>query len=367
VKPAAIKLPKTHRVLKRLAKGRVAIYWYRSRGGPLMMKFVGESRNAALVAEKAGAAELVAAYAAPATRLEPAVATIRTLITKFKVAPDGLMKTAASTQKHWRRSLDFIDSELGDLPLKSLPAKGVKASFIEWRNSRMATPRQADIHLDVLKRLLSWAKENDLIDVNPAAEIKRIYRSNRADKIVEPDELKAILALVTPRAALAIRLAAATGLRREDLINIKWDFVKDNHITFATGKSRGRKTVSVPLHGDAKAVIAVLKAERDTKLSGGQVPSAYVLTTEAGKRWEPDSLTQAFWRAATKLGIDRRLNDLRGTAITQFVLANVTDEQIADIVGWELARVRDIRKHYVDASRIARGVATKLEMAAATG
>lgn len=367
VKPAGIKLPKAHRVTKRLANGWVAIYWYRCRGGPLLMKFSGESLGAALRAEAIGAADLAAAYAVPAILSVPAVGTIRTLMTKFKVAPDGLEKTAESTKRHWRRSLDAIDRKFGDLPLKSLAARGVKAEFIEWRNSRKETPRQADYDLTVLKRLLSWAKENDLLDANPAAGIKSIYRSNRADMVVEPHELDAILALVTSRGGLAIRLAASTGLRREDLVNVKWDHVKGNHITFATGKSRGRKTVLVPLYGDGKAVIDELRSERDQLVSDGRVPSTYVLTTEFKKRWKPDSLTQAFGRAAKKLGIGKRLNDLRGTAITRFVLAEVSEEEIADIVGWELARVRNIRKHYVDANRIAQGVATKLENAAAAG
>lgn len=61
------------------------------------------------------------------------------------------------------------------------------------------------------------------------------------------------------------------------------------------------------------------------------------------------------------------VNDLRGTAITRFVLAGWSDEQVADVVGWELTRVRNIRKHYVDASRVALGLVSQLENAEKTG
>jgi integrase len=274
---------------------------------------------------------------------------------------------AESTKKHWRRSLDVIDKEFGDLPIKLLAAKSIRVDIVDWRNRRSNTPRQADYDLTVLQRLLSWAKKSGLIEVNPAEGIDRIHRSNRADQVVKPDELDALIAALTPRAALAIRLAAATGLRREDLANIKWDYVKDNYITFKTGKSRGRKVVTVPLYRDGRAVIDLLRAEREALVKAGKVPSAYVLTSEFGGPWRPDSLTQAFVRAAKKVGITKRLHDLRGTAITRFVIAGLTDEQVGDIVGWELDRVRNIRKHYVDANNIAMGIITKLENAERTG
>jgi integrase len=366
VKPAMIKLPGTHRVKKRLASGRIAFYWYGTRGGPLLMKFEGDNHVEALRAESAGAADLAASYAASTIRPEPTIQTIRTLITKFKVAPDGFERIAESTKIEWRRSLDVIDKDFGDLPTKLLGAKGVRTEIIAWRNRRKATPRQADIHLDVLQRLLSWALKNELTDANPATGIERISRTNRADKVVETEELKAILANVTPRASIAIRLAAATGLRREDLLKIQWDHVKDSYITFGTGKSRGRKIVSVPIYGDARAVIDALRKERDEMVAEEKVPSAYVLTTEFGGRWSSDSLTQAFGRAARKLKIEKRLNDLRGTAITRFILKGLTNEQVADIVGWDLKRIDSIRKHYVDPNRIALGLISQLEKGEAT-
>ncbi|MES3026849.1 MAG: hypothetical protein V4820_03210 [Pseudomonadota bacterium] len=99
----------------------------------------------------------------------------------------------------------------------------------------------------------------------------------------------------------------------------------------------------------------------------GRVPSPYVLLTHLGTPWKPDSVTQAFVDGAKAAGVDRHLNDLRGTAITRFVLAGWNDEEVADVVGWELARVRNIRKHYVDAARIVMGLVSQLENAEKTG
>ncbi|MDP1632508.1 MAG: tyrosine-type recombinase/integrase [Caulobacter sp.] len=362
-----LNLPGTHRVLKRLAGGRIAIYRYRYRGGPLLMRFEGETLGAALRAERAGATSLAASYAEAARLPEKATTTLADIVANYKQAPDGLPKLAPSTQAHWRRSLDRIVVDLGTLPAKALASDAVKRVFLDWRNGFAKTPRQADYNMQVIKRVLSWAVENAVIKSNHAAGIRGLYRSDRADMIVEPDELRAILERTTPYAALAIRLAAATGMRREDLTKLQWRHVKEGYIQFETGKSRGRKTVLVPLFEDARLVLDILRGEREAKLSQGKVPSAFVLLSERGTPWVPNSLTQAFGRAAKELGIERDFNDLRGTAITRFYVNGLSDEMVADIVGWEIGKVRNIRKHYVDPSRVALGIIKQVEGAAKTG
>jgi hypothetical protein len=41
----------------------------------------------------------------------------------------------------------------------------------------------------------------------------------------------------------------------------------------------------------------------------------------------------------------------------------LTDEDVADIMAWEPARVRAIRKRYVDRARIAKGIVARIEKA----
>lgn len=368
MQPAPLKLPGTHRVRKSLAGGRVAFYWYRTRGGDLLMKFDGDTLAEARAAEIAGVTALALAFGTPPQRPHAGSATVRGLIIRYKAAPDGFLPLADKTKQNWRRSLDLIDAKFGDLPFKALGSKGAGKAMIAWRNSFKDTPRQADVHMTVLKRLLSWGVENFEIDSNPVEGVSGIYSSNRAALIVENDALEAILAKATPQARLAIRFAAATGVRREDICDIEWSFVRGNHILFATNKSRGRKTVVVPLLGDAKTVVEELSQQRETTISEGRVPSKFMFLTGSKSPWKPDSLTQAFSRAAAAAGVTgRSFNDLRGTAITRFAIAGFSNEQIADIVGWELSRVSNIRKHYVDATNVANGLIDRLERSERTG
>lgn len=354
-------LPKAHRVEKALAGGRHAIYWYSSRGGPLLKRFEGASRAAAREAERAGAADLAAAYALRRARPEPERFTLRDLVSAYRAAPDGFLRLNGSTRSEWLRWLDEITQQFGSISVTSLKAKHARAAFLKWRDGRAATPRAADYGMQVLKRLLSWGMERQLVEANPVEGIRGIYRANRAEVIIEDHELQAILAHATENARLAIRLAAATGLRRGDLVRLTWSHLTENAIVMTTGKSNGARRVIVPLLADARAVIQELRQDRDAMISGGKVPSAFVLTTKHGGAWTADAVTQAFIRAAAKAGVEKHLHDLRGTAVTRLVIAGVSDDQVADIMGWEPDRVRRIKRHYVDRDRIALDVIDRLE------
>lgn len=356
-------LPGTHRVTKKLSGGRFAIYWYSCRGGTLLVRFDGESRAAALSAERAGATALASAYALRRARPQPARMRLRDVVMAYKTAPDGFLRLKSSTRGEWLRWLDEITAQFGDMRTEALNAKGARTVFREWRDRRAQTPRAADYGVQVLKRLLSWALEAQLVEANPAEGIRGLYRNDRADVIVEDHELTAILSHATENARHAIRLAAATGMRRGDLVRMKWSHVTDNSIIMETEKSNRRRRIIVPLLADGHAVLNELRNKRDALIALGKVLSAFVLTTKHGGAWTGDGVTQAFIRAAARAGVDKNLHDLRGTAVTRLVLAQISDEEIAEIVGWEPTRVRGVRRYYVDRDRVALGIVQRVEAA----
>lgn len=371
---APVRIPHAHRVVFRKARGRVAIYWYRRRGEtPAVMVFDGESMAAALQAERDGTDALLAAFAE--RRADPDPNTVKDLVIRFRAAPDGFLKLReGSTRKHWAPWLDRIVDEFGDLPVPALKAKGPRRDIIEWRNRWAATPRTADYGIQVLQRVLSWAVENELAEANPAAGIKGIYSANRADVIVEPAELALVCSRTTPAAALAFRLAAATGLRKGDLVDLRWHEVDDFSIERAANKSTTGRRLMVPLTAEARAVIAELRAANKAR----KVPSTHVLVSRDGP-WSAGGLGTSWDRAANPRSIkgaktyaagvdlgprvDKHLNDLRGTAVTGFCKVPLTDEEVADIMAWEPERIRAIRKRYVDRARIAQGIVARIEKA----
>jgi DNA-binding CsgD family transcriptional regulator len=87
----------------------------------------------------------------------------------------------------------------------------------------------------------------------------------------------------------------------------------------------------------------------------------HVLVDSYGRPWKPGSFSAQFNASRTKagivepanlsLGIDARekhLHDVRGTFCTHLCGANLTNEEIARIMGWSPLRVDNIRRVYVD-------------------
>ncbi|WP_337189141.1 tyrosine-type recombinase/integrase [Phenylobacterium sp.] len=358
---APVKLPGAHRVTWPLAGGGLAIYWYRRRGqGPAMIAFRGATPGEALRAEAEAVQDIIAAYqAAPAP---PPAQVLRDLVTRYKAAPDGWLRTAESTRATWAPWLDAIVAEWGDLPLKALAARGMRAEILAWRDRFAATPRAADTGVQVLNRVLNWGVGRELADKNPAAGIEALWTSNRADVIVTPAELDAICAAATPAGARAFRLAAQSGMRRGDLITLTWAEVSDFYIDRPANKSLSGRRLLVPLTAAARTLLADLRARN----KASKTPSTYVLTHSRGGPWQKDGLGVTWNRAVKKaLGedADKHFHDLRGTAVTGFCQVPLTDEEIADIMAWEPERVRAIRKRYVDRNRIVEGIIARIEKA----
>jgi integrase len=314
---------------------------------------------AALAAERVGVDDLVAAFN-ERRKLPQSPETVKDLVTRFKAAPDGFLKLReGTTRKNWSPWLDAIVDEFGGLPVAALPHKGVKRDIIEWRNRWANQPRSADYAIQVIRRLFSWAMENELADANPAEGIKGLYSANRADIIVEPAELEVVLAHTTPAGRALIRLAALTGMRRGDLLDLQWSEIGDGYIEREANKSTTGRRILVPLIPEARDLVAELRAANKAR----KIPSTFVLTSAKGQ-WSTGGVDKTWNRAAKeKAGVDKHFNDLRGTACTNFYLkvANLSDEEAADIMGWEPARCRAIRKRYVDPARIAAGIVKRME------
>lgn len=367
----SVKLPDAHRLV-RSRKDKVVIYWQAWRGGPSIGKFEAATLGEAERAEAAGADQLAERYAAARKIITPKD-IVAGLVVAYRAADDGFKGLGAGTQETWGKWLDAIRDEFGDLPVAALKARGMKRQIITWRGQWATTPRKADIAVQVIRRLFSWAVENDLADANPAVGIPELYASDRSDVIVEPHQLAAILPRLTPPAARYVRLAAHTGLRRGDLRELRWDQVSETSIELGTKKSKGRSRAMVPLLPEAKAVLAEAKAAEDARLAKlkargiAGLRSPFVLTTRAGNQWAKDGPTGMWIIARNKVlpGSDLHLHDLRGTFATRLMIAlpDLSDDRIGEILGWSGDDVSRIRRRYVDRDRIAISIIERLSAA----
>jgi integrase len=274
------------------------------------------------------------------------------VVTAYKVSPDW-RKLATSTQKKWSPWLDEICDHFGGLQVAQFdrPQK-IQPAIRKWRYQWAETPRTADLGMQVLSRVLSFAIDPlGKIGHNPCEGIKRLYEgSNRADIIWTDSDIEALRKIASPELALAIDLASHTGLRRGDLVRVCWSHVREHAIVMPTGKSRGRTEVVIHLYPALRDLVARIPKRATT-----------ILAHSRNRPWTVSGLENAVQRAKAKAGIsDLHLHDLRGTAATRFYVAGIEERTIAEMLGWDEESVKRIIRKYVGRNAATEAVVRRL-------
>lgn len=351
-----------HIVRKRLSSG-IAWYVYAWRGGPQVHRSEGPKKprlNADLMKKIVAAEE-----AAPAAQSN----TLRTLIRQWRSCDPNRRSSpewedlADSTKRTWGSALDRIEEKWGDVPLAVFNDSRMREKVVAWRDSRLDTPRAADIGITVLHALLKFAMLRGKLAINIAAGIPSLYKGGQRAEIVwteaEIDRFhEAALLLGKPYASDGLRLAAATGLRRDDLVTLTWDHVGQTAIEKkAKKKSRGRRRYATIMRTPQ---LDQLLLEFQGRARAPEVTT--VLVGNDGKPLTPARLTKAVGEVRDSLGIvhidpedgsarTKHLHDARGTFATRLMTLMdppLTDQEIADVMGWSPNQVAQIRRHYVD-------------------
>lgn len=336
-------------------------YIYAWRGGPLVRVATQPSRPALTMADIAAIADLgEQARTLPKSTCAGAIAAWR----KSRYWRD----LAPGTRRTWGRALDRIEEKWADVPMRVLSDPRMKPRIVAWRDGLAErNARGADIAVSVLSGLFRWAILEGLAIANPAAGIPTVYRrTDRAPVIWTAPDIAAIHAVAAQPLRDALALAALTGLRRADLVALRWDEVGDLAIVRTTAKrSRGRRyRVTLPRLPDLDALLAELRTR--PRRAGAET----VLVNSYGKPWTGDGLDSSFhdargranggqgiWHAerdpatGEETRLAKRLHDFRGTFVTRLMThptARLTDREIADLMGWSEGQVAEIRRRYVD-------------------
>jgi integrase len=313
-------------IKKKRSKGHV--YYYAWLGGPRLR---GEP----------GTPEFVASYnEAVAQHRAPDASRFRSVIADYKASGD-FKKLANSTRREWGKWLDRIGEYFGDLSIAQFdrPEK-IRPVIRRWRNQWAETPRTADYGLQVLSRVLAHAVDPlGKIASNPCEGIKHLYSNDRSEIIWTDADVAHIKKTCSAEIALAVDLAAYTGLRLGDLLRLSWSHVGDNAIVLTTGKSKHRREAIIPLYGALRDVLARIPKRATT-----------ILTNSKGRPWTADGFGSSFNKAKIDAKMDERdlhFNDLRGTAATKFYNAGFTMREIAETLGWTEESVEKIIRRYV--------------------
>ncbi len=274
-----------------------------------------------------------------------------------------------ATLRTYRVAIGRVVAVLGDLPLSRLSGADVAA----WQkqllhpddSGRGLSPATVRNTRAVFHKALSDAMRLGLLDRNPVAATDPPASVARKTTGVWPaEELRRFLNHVSiHRLSLAFRLLATTGMRRGELLGLRWGDVDWDRGAVSVVRSLGLVDGELVMSPGKTATSRRLVFLDDTTLDDLRVhfqraiaaevagDSDPVVAARDGGLLHPDSFSNTFDRLVATAGVSRiRLHDLRHTYATLALQAGMHPVVLAERLGHSsVATTMDLYAHVTPA------------------
>lgn len=244
-----------------------------------------------------------------------------------------------------------------NITLSGLQAKDIQ-DFYQEQLKRVKASTVIHYHANIHKAL-KYAVKLELIGNNPADRVERPKQEKFQGSFYSSEELNALLdAVAGTRLELAVLLGAFYGLRRSEIVGLKWDAIdfKKNTITInhtvtscnldgkcivlakdTTKTKSSRRTLPLVPFFREKLLNIKSQQEENKKLCGRSYNKdylEYIYVDEIGDRIKPNYITEQFPKFLEKQGFRRiRFHDLRHSCASLLLASGVPMKNIQEWLG----------------------------------
>lgn len=306
--------------------------------------FLMEQRTAFVVPEEDETEEQEELFADYLVRwLEIAKSTIA--ITTYS-SYDGLLKSSILP---WFRKKDIL--------LTQLTAKHIQ-DFYTAQLKRVKPNTVIHYHA-IIHRALKYAVKTDLIPTNPADKVDRPKKNSFQPSFYDRDEINRLFEAAEGNIAeVPVKLAAFYGLRKSEVLGLKWDAIDFDHnvITIRHTVSgctlEGKYTViakdttktkssrrTLPLTPPVRELLVKLRDEQaeNRRLCGNcycKDYEGYICINQVGRLLSPHFLTDQFEMIMKEAGLRQiRFHDLRHSSASLLLANGVPLKNIQEWLG----------------------------------
>jgi integrase len=187
--------------------------------------------------------------------------------------------------------------------------------------------------LGILKHLLTFAVEHEIIPANPAQSVKPPKAPAGRVRYLQPPELKALLELCPAWLQPIVALAATTGMRRGEILGLRWLDVDLANSTIWLRQTKNGEGRIVYLNETAKAAL-----ESIAPSSGPSIAPVFT--------FNGDYVGRVFREACEDAKIeDFRFHDLRHTAASWLRMTGADIHSVATLLGHKDLRMTQRYSH----------------------
>lgn len=244
-----------------------------------------------------------------------------------------------------------------NIKLKELTTEDIQ-EFYSAQLERVSANTVVHYHA-VIHRALKYAVKIKTIQSNPAVNVERPRKEKFIGSFYDKKEINTLFDIIQGHPLeVAIKLAAFYGLRREEIIGLKWtaiDFENNTltiqhtvtecnldgkHIEVASDTAKTDSSLrTMPLVTNFREMLLAKKEKQEhyRKLCGRSYCKEYldyIFVNEMGERWKPRYLSDGFKRILEQNGLRRiRFHDLRHTCASLLLANNVPMKKIQEWLG----------------------------------
>jgi integrase len=303
------------------------------------------------------------------TYVDPTKMTVAAYLRHWLEADIDRRVAARTAARHRGIAEKNITPKLGHIPIRKLTALHIEAFEAELQRQGWAKPRRKPSDGDQLEarglspqtvqhvhRTLSQARSHavrlGVLIKNPAMQVKPPRPQRREIKILSKDEMGTLLkAAQGTWLHLPVLVALTTGLRRGELLGLRWSDLDLKAGTLTVNQSlerlKGKVTFKAPKTKTSQRSITVptftvhalqehraTQAEERMKLGLGRDPRGLVFTRADGEPLDADSVTKAFGRLIAAIGVTPiTLHGLRHTHISHLLMDGVHVKVVSERAG----------------------------------
>jgi integrase len=242
----------------------------------------------------------------------------------------------------YRRTLGYFQAHASDRLLNSITPKHID-DFKAWRSGAVKAV-SVNIEVRTIKAALNTAKRWKLLSINPCDQVTQLPIPETTPTFFSLSDFQVLISTIEePWLREIVLFAVLTGMRRGEILNLRWEHVdlrnKLVHVqSVGDFKTKKGKRRTIPLHESA---VYILNARQ------GRNTSPFVFTLN-GQRILEDWLTHLFKRYVrhAKLADDRlHFHSLRHTFATWLVQSGASLYEVQRLLGHSNPRTTEVYSH----------------------
>ncbi len=194
-------------------------------------------------------------------------------------------------------------------------------------------PKSINNYCGALRTMFNKAVEWEYIKSSPFKGIKLLRLPPPNWKWITPEEAEKLIHCASPHLKPIIMVALYTGLRKSELLSLRWENIDFHNEVIRIKKTKTRKERFIPVHPRVKKILLELYYNKK---------SEYVFTY-MGKPVK--NIKTSFRTAVKRAGLNLRFHDLRHTYASWLVMAGVDIRTIQELLGHASIRMTSRYSH----------------------